>query len=150
MAQPQKAKMLQMQKEALNNYLVHGMTKTAASLAAGYSPSSSHSHKPFKKMEAKKAISERLAELDKKYGSELEWKVAKLRQVAEVAIPDEELTKEDLKYVGHGVDALKELNKMRGHYSPDKLVTVNVNIDVELEESNKLLESLLAQHTKDY
>jgi hypothetical protein len=134
-----------MQADALENHLVHGMNKSEAARKAGYSEASAHAHNPI----AKRTISEKLAELDEKYGSELNWKVAKLRQVAEVAIPDEELTKEDLKTVGSGIEALKELNKMRGHYSPEKLVTVNMNVDLELEESNRLLESLLEQHTKD-
>ena len=73
-----------------------------------------------------------------------EWKLKKLKQVVDTFINDAAcLTPKE---VSTALQAIAEMNKMQGHYSAEKHVTINVNADPDLQQ----IESLVNQHAKEY
>jgi hypothetical protein len=73
-----------------------------------------------------------------------EWKLKKLKQVVESFIGDGVcLTPKE---VSTALQAISEMNKMQGHYSAEKRVTINIKADPDLQQ----IESLVNQHAKEY
>lgn len=73
-----------------------------------------------------------------------EWKLNKLKHVVEAFITDEaSLTPQEVRIA---LLAISEMNKMQGHYSPEKHVNVNIKTDPDLQQ----VEDLIKQHGKDY
>jgi phage terminase small subunit len=48
------------------------------------------------------------------------------------------------------VKLLQELNKMQGHYSPDKIAVTNLNVDTDIQTLKKTMEELRLVYNKDY
>lgn len=76
-------------------------------------------------------------------GITYEWKLNKLKQIVDTFIKDEALTPTEVRTA---LLAISEMNKMQGHYSPEKHVNVNIKTDPDLQQ----LESLMNQHGKEY
>lgn len=75
--------------------------------------------------------------MKKAVGPTIEWKLEKLKKVVDETIPDGDWDgKQDIR---SGISAISELNRMQGHYSADKLVTTNVNVDLDIESAKKLV-----------
>lgn len=73
-----------------------------------------------------------------------EWKLNKLKQIVDTFINDEaHLTPTEVRVA---LLAINEMNKMQGHYSPEKHVNVNIKTDPDLQQ----LENLINQHGKEY
>ncbi|WP_342227999.1 hypothetical protein [Rickettsiella endosymbiont of Rhagonycha lignosa] len=72
------------------------------------------------------------------------WKLKKLKQIVDTFIHDEaSLTSQEVRTA---LIAISEMNKMQGHYSPEKHVNVNIKTDPDLQQ----LEDLIKQHGKEY
>ena len=64
-----------------------------------------------------------------------EYKISKLANIIETAIPDDlkDRTSDTMPVLGVsiGLQAIAEANKMQGHYAPDKVQSVNINASIE-------------------
>lgn len=121
---PKALKLTEHQQLFLKQYLVLG-NATEALLATGYKgkhPAKAASqlmHKPF----VKQAIEKNRLKVEQKTLVTFEWKVNKLQEIIDQAQSSEQYR--------DAVAAMAELNKMQGHYAPEK--QVNYNVDVTLE-----------------
>jgi hypothetical protein len=115
--------------------------KKEAALMAGY-PETSAQRVAFKllgKRNAQQYVKSVAMAAGCKIGWEYEEKLKKLKLVADLAIPDDAETIEDIHHQA-GIAAIAESNKMQGHYSAEKIVNTNVNVDVDLQQVHDLLE----------
>jgi hypothetical protein len=78
-----------------------------------------------------------------------EWKKRKLIKIINKLSKISELDAKSAKPV---ISAIAELNKMDGHYSAEKVITTNLNVDTDLkkvsEESHKAQEILEKYRSK--
>lgn len=72
------------------------------------------------------------------------WKLKKLKKIVDTFIQDGvSLTPQEVRTA---LLAISEMNKMQGHYFPEKHVNVNIKTDPDLQQ----LENLINQHGKEY
>lgn len=86
----------------------------------------------------------------------LAWKIQKLKRIIDICVPDSAASRNDL-YTKGAIAAIGELNKMQGHYAPEKYLSSSVNrelgLNMELEDlkiSEEILEELNKKYKKDY
>lgn len=79
-----------------------------------------------------KKVQDKLNKLDITF----EWKVKKLKEVAEVSLVGDANGKI---YPAAAVSAISELNKMQGDHAPVKTANLNVNVDSSLEDVYELI-----------
>lgn len=79
----------------------------------------------------------------------LDWKLKKLMHVIELSAPDSARHHKEINATA-AISAIAETNKMQGHYSADKLVTVNVNADLDVNKALEVQRQLLPSFEKDY
>lgn len=72
------------------------------------------------------------------------WKIKKLREIVNRAMPEGSTM-----FSSSVITAISELNKMEGHYAPEKSITFSASADLELKQAQKLLEKV-AENKKDY
>lgn len=48
------------------------------------------------------------------------------------------------------VKLLQELNKMQGHYSPEKIAITNLNVDTDIQTLKKTMDDLRLTYNRDY
>jgi hypothetical protein len=76
--------------------------------------------------------------------TDLEWKIKKLKRIADVAMPDSFNNLDDFEKKlinpNASISAVAELNKMQGDYAPVKTETTNVLVDAQNEEIDSLIE----------
>lgn len=75
----------------------------------------------------------------------IEYKLDKLKTVVDQFIPDSDLKVNEVKV---GISAIAELNRMQGHYAPDKSMNLNVNADAQA--TKELIERLESEHKSEY
>jgi len=122
----------------LRNYIDNGMNGTKAVEAMHFTNSANSSavmanyilKRPYVKAYLKHHL-ERAAE---KTGATFENKVKKLWHVVDKGI-DENSEGIDVESARVAISATAELNKMQGHYSPEKHQNVNLNIDVDVQKA---------------
>ena len=132
-------------------YLRNGRKGGAAAKYAGYERQPySRSSALLKDPKIKDYLNSRVQEVIEVVRLDYDFKIKKLKQIIDIAIPDnlERITKE----VVVGLQALAEANKMQGHYSAEKHVNLNANIDLtpEQKEALQLIASLRKQYERDY
>ena len=134
------------EKDLIKWYVKLGMKKEAA-IRAGYPESTAQAvaAKILRKTAARKYIKSIMTAAGHKIGWEFEDKLRKLRHVADLAIPDEAKTMDELTPTA-GIAAIAESNKMQGHYSAEKVVQTNVNVDVDLQQVKELMD----KYKRDY
>jgi hypothetical protein len=79
-------------------------------------------------------------------GDNYNYKLHKLKLVAERAISENGEPPLEGYAVGDGIRAIQEANKMEGHLAAEKHAHVNINADVDLKQ----LEEIAAIYLKDY
>lgn len=128
------------------NLIIPPHNATQAAISAGYSP---HIAKTIgHRLKGNPKIQEYLKSLQSDLESQMtvsyEWKLDKLKQIVEAFIE----SKENLisSKVNSAIQAISEMNKMQGHYSPEKHLNVNIKTDPDLQQ----LENLINQHGKEY
>jgi phage terminase small subunit len=121
--------------------------KKKAALMAGYPKASAQ--KAARQILAKPITQKLMATTGRNLERKMEWgfedKLKKLKKVADIAIPDEAKTIKELAPTA-GIAAIAESNKMQGHYSAEKIVQTNVNVDADLQQVAELLE----KYRKEY
>jgi phage terminase small subunit len=128
-------------------YAKKGKTMKEAAIMAGFSNKAAarEASKIVKKPEAKKYIDRALRTVEKRLQWGFEDKLKKLKKVADLAIPDSASTMDELAPTA-GIQAIAESNKMQGHYSAEKVVNTNINVDTDLQQ----VEELLEKYTREY
>lgn len=127
------------------NLIIHPHNATQAAISAGYS------HHIAKTIGSRLKTNPKIqgylkilqSDLESQMTVSYEWKLDKLKQIVEVFIDSEDLSPNK---VNSAIQAISEMNKMQGHYSPEKHVNVNIKTDPDLQQ----LEDLIKQHGKEY
>jgi hypothetical protein len=80
-----------------------------------------------------------------------EWKVKKLVELVELCTPANAESHKDTNPVST-ISAISELNKMQGHYAPDRTVNANMNIesDPSIECVRETMEEIFLQWERDF
>jgi phage terminase small subunit len=86
----------------------------------------------------------------------LAWKIQKLKKIIDICIPDTAKSRNDL-YTKGAIAAISELNKMQGHYAPERSISSSINRELglnmevdDLKISEEILEELNKKYKKDY
>lgn len=130
------------QKLFCDNYLVTNDVKKA-SIAAGYK---SANYMTLNHPASKVYLKERREQLNKAIGLDFWWKAKRLATIVESVMgsgdnPDAV----ELQYANVAINAISELNKMQGHYAPDKSVVVNLEHDEQLRLVNEMTLKLIRE-----
>ena len=131
------------------NYLTNGENATEAVIKSGYSPNTANQNAwaLLNKSKIKSEIN-RLRpiirqEMEKMATDEVlvtvKWKMEKLKEIVERCMAGD-ADKDGKLHPSGAIGAISELNKMQGHYSPDKVLTTNVNADLEKDQVDELLD----------
>ena len=97
-----------------------------------------------------KLLAKKRAEMENLQAT-FEWKVKKLVELVELCTPSTAESHKDTN-PGSTISAISELNKMQGHYAPDRSVTASLNIegDPEIECVRETMEEIFLQWEKDF
>ena len=128
-------------------YAKMGKTQKQAAIMAGYPNKSAQATAQhiLKKKKAKQYIDKVMKTVEHKLNWEFEDKLRKLKKVADLAIPDDAKSMEEISHQA-GISAIAESNKMQGHYSAEKIVQTNVNVDADLQQ----VAALLKEYKREY
>jgi hypothetical protein len=89
-------------------------------------------------------------EKDRKSSLDYNYKIYKIKRVIDDFIPDDQSMELDSRKVAVALSAIAESNKMQGHYSAEKILTANVNMDADLEQAKHVMLDLIAKNKRDY
>lgn len=141
------------QKAFVTEYLKNGLNGAQAILDAGYDTdrinAATAAYGQLKKPAVRAALDQELARLENELGITLDYKAQKLKTIVDRAIPDEPYFGAGEHYKT-GISAIAELNKMQGHYAPNKNVNVNVNAEGSLEQLRDVMDGIAKQYEKEY
>lgn len=128
------------------NFIIPPHNATQAAISAGYSPhiAKTIGYRLKTNPKIKEYLKSLQSDLENQMTVSYEWKLDKLKQIVEAFIE----SKENLisSKVNSAIQAISEMNKMQGHYSPEKHVNFNIKTDPDLQQ----LEDLIKQHGKEY
>ncbi len=140
-------KIKQKDMEFVNQFVANGGNRKEAAIRAGYK--SDMAVGAANRILRKPLVQEYLAKIrekaERKVGWEYEDKVKILKKIATLAVPESATTMEEIKPMP-AIQAIAESNKMQGHYSAEKIVQTNVNIDTDIAE----VEALLKEYERPY
>ena len=128
------------------NFILPPHNATQAAISAGYSPhiAKTIGHRLKTSSKVQGYLKSLQTNLENQMTVSYEWKLNKLKQIVEAFIESKENLSSSK--VNSVIQAISEMNKMQGHYSPEKHVNVNIKTDPDLQQ----LEDLIKQHGKDY
>lgn len=140
-------KIRQKDMEFINHFVSNGGNKIEAAVRAGYK--SSQAAGVANRILRKPLVREYLAKVrekaERKAGWDYESKLKILKKIAELAVPEEASNITDIRPLP-AIQAIAESNKMQGHYSAEKIVQTNVNVDADIAE----VEALLKEYERPY
>lgn len=138
----------------VNCYVNNGRNGTDAAITAGYSKNGAkvQACKLLKRENIKAAIEAHdkklVASVKKSAKGSQSWKRRKLILIAD------KLSRElDAKTAKAVIGAISELNKMDGHYSAEKVINTNLNVDTDLakvEEESRKAQEILDKYRSAY
>jgi hypothetical protein len=102
------------------------------------------------KQKCKTFIGWRAVEKDRKDKLDFNYKIYKIKRVIDDFIPDDRTKELEAKQVAVALTAISESNKMQGHYSAEKVLTANVNMDADLEQAKQVMLDLIEKNKKEY
>lgn len=141
------------QQKFCEEYLTNGRVLKDAAVSAGYAPGSAAltGHKLLKTQAVHNYLTERVKKSNDDLQIGFDYKLAKLKKIVDLAIPDEADTILQIS-PRSGIAAIAELNKMQGHYSAEKVVaaTLSVNADADLSQAKELVQQLIIDKTTGY
>lgn len=140
-----KTELTKKQKLFCLEYLANGYNATQAAIKAGYSAKTARNigNENLTKPAIKEFIEKRMKKIEEKIEATIEWKVKMLKTCAEKCLQGE-ADRDGLIHPSGIVSAIAELNKMQGHYAPEK--SINVHADADAEETS----SLIKQYEREY
>lgn len=130
------------QREFIEELILNGHNQKQAALIAGYPKGRAPSINSCPAMW--KYHRERLAEFEEKLQITANWKANKLRQIILKALPDND--EEGKPNYSAVISAISELNKMQGHYSAEKHVNTNLNVDTDMIELVELIKKYKSEY----
>lgn len=132
-------------------YMSNGNNAMQAAMAVGDSKESAqkNSWTYLKNPLIKSFIGDKLKKMEKELDITFEWKLKKLKHVVQVSIPDESQVLEEID-ARAGVAAIAEMNKMQGHYSPDKHINANISADTDVKEVQDMLQEMIRKNEKEF
>lgn len=132
----------------IREYLANNGHGTNAALTAGYSVHSAHTTSTdlLKNPKIQKEIYRLTKQKLEKADVTFDWKVKMLKSLIENCASGNN-TKDDVIHPSGVVSAIAELNKMQGHYAPEKTLTTNVNVELEEDEN---IDNLIDMYRRDY
>jgi len=135
-------KLSEEQKLFCDNYLVTNDARKASTaagyLAVNYSLLSNPSVKDYLKTKRR--------QLNNSIGLDFWWKAKRLATIVTSVVGNgEDPEAVDLQYANVAINAIAELNKMQGHYSPDKSIVVNLEQNEHLKLVNEMTLDLLKE-----
>ena len=92
----------------------------------------------------------RSVERERKSKLDFNYKIYKLKRVVDEFIPDDSEIGLECRQVAVAISAIAESNKMQGHYSAEKILTANFNVDADMQKAKEIMDNLIAKHKKDY
>lgn len=121
-------------------YLANGYNASQAALTAGYSKTAvgEIGHENLKKLQIKEYIAKRMDKIEEKLDITFEWKARMLKECADKCMQGE-ADKDGKVHPSGVIGAIAELNKMQGHYEPEKK-----------EIYQKDISELINKHSKEY
>lgn len=133
-------------------YLQNGRVGAPAAKEAGYSGNGAMAAmRLLRKPQVQEFLAKYEKTVEKKAEKELEvtveWKMSKLKQCVEACLRDDPETGEQKLYSAPGfIGAISELNKMQGHYAPEKSINAHFVGSTEQQE----VEVLVKKYDKEY
>jgi phage terminase small subunit len=146
------------QKAFCDEYLKNGNNAMAAAHAVNLGGIGNRGEKRFqkaryamtynilKKPEIKRYLADRMRAVDKKIEYTLEKKATKLAEIAELAVPTGSQTLKGTDPRA-SIAAIAELNKMFGHYAPEKKVVANIDFNKAVKER---VEEIRGEYEREY
>ena len=144
------SKIKQKDKNFVEQYIKHDGDKKLAATLVGVKSDRAAAYAT--RTLAKPLVKEQLARMREKSERTTTWeldaKLKKLRQIAEIAVPEQAVCADEVnaRLVGHAISAIAEANRMQGHHSAEKVTQVNINVDTDVQQVNELLK----QYEKEY
>lgn len=131
----------------VKHYIANDFNATEAAVAAGYSPNGAKvtACRMLQKPRIKELLKRQMQKTERKLEITFEWKIKKLKACVDSAINEvdgRELVTNHNALLG----AINELNKMQGHYAPEKR-QVEHSMD---KEQAAALKELIKQHEREY
>lgn len=130
------------------NYLTNGENASKAMIDAGYKESSAYKNswakinEPKIKNEIERMRPKIMEQMEKLATEEVlvtvQWKMEMLKETAE-RCRNGDASKEGLLHPAGIIAAIAELNKMQGHYSPERTITTNMNVDLDKQRVDELI-----------
>ena len=81
------------------------------------------------------------------------YKIYKIKRVLDDFIPDDRSQELDTRKVAVAIQAMAESNKMQGHYSAEKIISTNLNMDADMqatkEAAQEAFKDLMKVHKRD-
>ena len=111
-----------------NELLLHGDKKKALKNSGYSANSANHATRLLKRADVKKFLDSRRRAIAKKFDVSFDRKVNKLGMLVELAVPDDAQSIKDVN-ANAAIQAIGELNRMFGHYAPEKHTNFNLNIN---------------------
>lgn len=113
---------------------------TKAAIAAGFSKKTARQagNRLLTNVDIQAYLKKEMDKLNNKLDITIEWKMQMLKDCAEKCMSGH-ATKEGFIHPSGLVGSLSELNKMQGHYAPEKSINANVTVDPDTEESRNLI-----------
>jgi phage terminase small subunit len=94
-----------------------------------------YAHQLLKKPQIQELLEKTRSEVQKKTEVTFEWKVQKLQEIIDRSLnqhlQDDDGSGKKLVLSDTAIKAIAELNKMQGHYAPEKRENLNVNTSLE-------------------
>lgn len=121
-------------------YLANGFNTVQAAKKAGYSHNTCYhqAHKLLKNKFIRTFLDERLSKIEEKLEITFDKKLKKLWHIVDKCAPDDAVEAKEMQATA-ATSAIAELNKMQGHYSAEKHINTNLNIDTDLNEISELV-----------
>lgn len=142
---PKLKKMTNKEKLFCEEYMVNGHNQKAAAIKAGYlkSYAPAAAARILKKHVVRMYIGTRMKSIENEERITKDWKMRKLKQIVDHAIPHAEDGKTIVKEPRNAIAAIAELNKMQGDYAAIKH---EIQADINYTEIRARIEEL----KKDY
>ncbi len=128
-------------------YLKNGYDRKKAAMDAGYPAevAKQAAYKILKSSRIKSILTRHTKDVEKRLEVTFGWKLEILKDCVEKSMAGE-TNEKNLPDVGNAVKSIAEMNKMQGHYSPEKIMTTTVEADPDKE----LAKDLLEKYKKDF
>jgi phage terminase small subunit len=137
----------------IDAYFKNGGNQKQAFIDCGYSEQYAHkcAWAFFAKPKIKALIEKRMNKMEEKIGISYQWSLQRLKAIVDACITEEESGKMAVNFLlaRDAIKALKEINLMSDHYSPEKHIH-KVEIDGEIRKVIEVKNEIKKKHEREY